>query len=127
VIVVDASAALAALLDAGPAREALERQQLHAPHVVDVEIASGVRRLVAAGRVGGEAGWTVLDAWRRFGMTRYPVHSLLGRVWDLGENVSAYDACYVALAELLDCTLLTADARLARAPGLRCPLTLVPG
>ena len=59
-------------------------------------------------------------------MTRYPVFSLLDRVWELRENLSAYDASYVALAELLDCNLLTADARLSRAPGVRCPITLVP-
>jgi predicted nucleic acid-binding protein len=59
-------------------------------------------------------------------MTRYPVFSLLDRVWELRDNLSAYDASYVALAELLDCSLLTADARLSRAPGIRCSITLVP-
>ncbi len=52
--------------------------------------------------------------------------SLLDRVWELGDNLSASDASYVALAELLDCNLLTADARLSRAPGIRCPITVVP-
>jgi predicted nucleic acid-binding protein len=59
-------------------------------------------------------------------MTRYPVFSLLDRVWELRDDLSAYDASYVALAELLDCDLLTADARLSRAPGIRCSITLVP-
>ena len=59
-------------------------------------------------------------------MTRYPVFSLLDRVWQLRDNLSAYDASYVALAELLDCNLLTADARLSRAPSIRCSITLVP-
>ena len=59
-------------------------------------------------------------------MTRYPVFSLLDRVWELRDNLSAYDASYVALAELLDCNLLTADARLSRAPGIRCSMRLVP-
>lgn len=59
-------------------------------------------------------------------MTRYPVFSLLDRVWELRDNMSAYDASYVALAELLDCNLLTADVRLSRAPGIRCSITLVP-
>ena len=72
------------------------------------------------------AGWTSLDNLRRLGMTRYPVFSLLDRVWELGDNLSASDASYVALAELLDCNLLTADARLSRAPGIRCPITVVP-
>jgi len=59
-------------------------------------------------------------------MTRYAVFSLLDRVWELRENVSAYDASYVALAELLECPLLTADDRLSRAPGVRCAITVVP-
>ena len=59
-------------------------------------------------------------------MTRYPVFALLDRVWELRDNLSAYDASYVALAELLGCSLLTADARLSRAPGIRCPITVVP-
>jgi predicted nucleic acid-binding protein len=70
--------------------------------------------------------WTALDAFRRLGMTRYPVFSLLDRVWELRDSLSAYDASSVALAELLDCNLLTADARLSRAPGIRCSITLVP-
>ncbi len=73
-----------------------------------------------------DEGWNALDAFRRLGMTRYPVFALLDRVWQLRENLSACNASYVALAELLDCTLLTADARLSRAPGIRCPITLVP-
>lgn len=59
-------------------------------------------------------------------MRRYAVHSLLDRVWELRDNLSAYDASYVALAEMLNCALLTADARLSRAPGTRCPITVVP-
>jgi predicted nucleic acid-binding protein len=59
-------------------------------------------------------------------MTRYPVQSLLERVWQLRANVSAYDAAYVALAEHLDCALLTANGRLARAAKIRCPVTVVP-
>jgi predicted nucleic acid-binding protein len=58
-------------------------------------------------------------------MTRYAVFSLLERVWALRENVSAYDGSYVALAESLGCALLTADQRLARAPGVRCSVTVV--
>lgn len=125
-IVVDASAAISALLRCGPARDALIDQQLHVPHLVDSEVASGLRRRVAAGQVSADAAWAALRVWQRLGMTRYPVFSLLHRVWELRENVSAYDASYVALAESLDCALLTADARLARAPGTRCAVTVVP-
>ncbi len=125
-IVVDASAALSALLNAGPARSALASEQLHAPHLIDSEVANGLRRMVNAQQVDTDSGWAALDAFRRLGMTRYPVFSMLDRVWELRDNLSAYDASYVALAELLGCSLLTADARLSRAPGIRCPVTVVP-
>lgn len=125
-IVVDATAALSGLLNDGPAREALAADQLHAPHLVDSEVASGLRRRVAAGQLEARVGWTTLDTWRRLGLTRYALYPLLDRVWELRDNLSAYDAGYVALAESLRCPLLTADARLSRAPGIRCPITLVP-
>ena len=60
-------------------------------------------------------------------MSRYAVSRLLGRVWELRENLSAFDASYVALAESLDCALLTEDGRISRAPGLLCPVIVVPG
>jgi predicted nucleic acid-binding protein len=125
-IVVDASAALSAILNAGPARVALGAEQVHAPHLIDSEVASGLRRRVAAARMSPEAGWVALDTWRRLGMTRYPVFAILERVWELRDSLSAHDASYVALAELLECSLLTADRRLGRAPGVRCTVALVP-
>lgn len=124
---VDASAALSALLNDGPARQALGSEQLHVPHVVDLEVANGLRRHVRAAQMSSDASWSVLDTWRRLGMTRYPVVSLVDRVWQLKDNLSAYDASYVALAEFLGCALLTADGRLARAPGIRCSITVVRG
>lgn len=123
---VDASAALSALLNAGPARQTLADDQLHVPHLIDAEVASGLRRRVIARQLDAEVAWTALDTWRRLGMTRYPMLSLLGRVWELRDNVSAYDASYVALAEQIDCALLTADGRLGRAAGIRCAITIVP-
>lgn len=125
-IVVDASAALAALLNDGPARHSIADQQLHVPHLVDYEVASGLRRCVAARQLTAADGWAALDRWRHLGLVRYPVFSLLDRVWHLRNNVSAYDASYVALAEELDCDLLTADARLNRIPDVRCSITVVP-
>ena len=125
-IVVDASAALSALLNAGAARRALGGEQLHVPHLIDAEVASGLRRQVAGAKIGADAGWTALDVWRHLGLVRYPAFGILDRVWQLRDNLSAYDATYVALAEQLGCALLTADQRLARAPGLRCPITVVP-
>lgn len=125
-IVVDASAAVSALLNAGPARQALAEEQVHVPHLIDPEVLNALRRLVAASRIEPDHAWNALDRWRRLGLSRYGVFHLLERVWELRQNLSAYDATYVALAESLGCALLTADVRLGRAPGLHCPVTLVP-
>jgi predicted nucleic acid-binding protein len=126
VIVVDASAALTALLNDGPARQILGAQGLHAPHLIDSELASALRRQVHMNSVTADDGWQALDAWRRIGVTRYPIFGLLQRIWELRDNVSAYDASYVAVAESLGCALVTADRRLSNAVGLQCPVTVVP-
>jgi predicted nucleic acid-binding protein len=126
VIVLDASAAVAALLNDGPARRTIGNEQLHAPHFIDPEVANALRRRVSAQQIDAAAGWNALDTFRRLGLTRYPAVGLFERVWELRDNLSAYDAAYVALAELLDCQLLTADARLSRAPGIRCAVTVIP-
>jgi predicted nucleic acid-binding protein len=125
-IVVDASAALAGLLNAGSARRALASEHLHVPHLIDSEIANGLRRLVGRGQIEAHAGWAAQDAWRRLGMVRYPIIGFLDRIWQLRDNLSAYDASYVVLAEQLDCALLTADRRLSRAASVQCPITVVP-
>lgn len=125
-IVVDASAALAGLLNDGPARSLLAGEALHAPHLIDSEVANALRRRVAAGQVDEPDAIQSLGVWRHLGLTRYGVASLLDRIWDLRHNLSAYDAGYVALAEALGCALVTADVRLANAAGLRCPVTVVP-
>jgi predicted nucleic acid-binding protein len=125
-IVVDASAALSALLNDGPARQALAREQLHAPHLLDAEVANGLRRHVASGQLTAEQGLAAVRTLGRLAITRYPVVALLERIWHVRANFSAYDASYVALAEALGCPVLTADARIARAPGLRCVVVVVP-
>lgn len=125
-IVVDASTALSGLLNDGAARNVLATDQVHAPHLADSEVAHALRRRVSARQLTAVEGWAALDAWRHLGVTRYPVYPLLDRVWQLRDNLSAYDASYVALAEALQCSLLTADARLSRAGGFRCPITVVP-
>jgi predicted nucleic acid-binding protein len=126
VIVLDASAAVSALLNVGEARTALADDTVHVPHLVDSEIAHALRRQVLTGALGADDGWAALDTWRRLGVARHPIVGLLDRVWELRDNVSAYDASYVALAEALGCALVTADARLSRVPGLRCAVTVVP-
>jgi predicted nucleic acid-binding protein len=126
VIVLDASAALSALANAGDARDLLAREQVHAPHLIDVEVTSGLRRLVLSKTLNASRANRLLSTWTRLGLTRYGVQGLLPRVWELRANLTAYDATYVALAEALGCALVTADQRLAHAAGQRCPVTVVP-
>ena len=125
-IVVDASAAVRALLHDGEARRYLSEESLAAPHLIDAEVLQTMRRLVARGSVDSADAEAAVQQWSRLGLTRLAVDGLTGRIWALRHNLSAYDASYVALAEALACPLLTADARLAGAPGPECPITLVP-
>jgi len=120
VIVIDASALLEVLLRT-PAAEAVEhrlfapRETLHAPHLLDVEAAQVIRRYAANGDIDGERGRLALDDLTDFPLQRYPHDILLPRIWSLRNNLTAYDAAYVALAEVLDAPLLTRDRRLAAA------------
>ncbi len=125
-IVADASAVVSALLNAGAARELLGRERVQVPHLVDAEVASALRRVASTGVLTPDKAWAALDTWRRLGVTRHPVMGLLDRMWQLRENGTAYDAAHVALTEALDSPVVTAVARLSRAPGLRCTVTVVP-
>jgi len=122
VIAVDASAMLEVLLrtERGARIEArlLSRDEsLHAPHLLDVEVAQVLRRYAAAGTLTSERGLAALTDLADFPVHRYPHDWLLPRVWELRHNVTAYDAAYVALAEALPAPLVSCDARLASAPG----------
>lgn len=92
-------------------------ETLHAPQLLDVEVAQVLRRYALAAEVGAERCRAALDDLGGLPLTRYPHDLLMHRVWDLRGNLSAYDAVYVALAEALDAPLLTRDQRLANAPG----------
>lgn len=126
-IVVDASAVIEVLLRT-PAAKALEdrlfapRQTLHAPHLLDVEVAQVIRRYAAAGEIDSERGLTALADLTDLPLRRYPHDILLPRIWELRKNLTAYDAAYVALAEALDAPLLTRDRRLAAATGHRAQI-----
>ena len=124
-IVVDASAAVHALLNDGDARHLLATERVAVPHLADSEIAHALRSQVLRGRIAAAAGGRCIDRWARLGVRRYATVGLLGRVWDLRQNLTAYDAAYVALAEALGCSLATADARLASVTGPACPLLVV--
>jgi predicted nucleic acid-binding protein len=121
--VVDASIVIEILLqtDAGIAIAAqlLEREEpLSAPHLIDVEVAQVLRRYVLRLELDAERARQALDLLAVFPLTRYTHEPLLARMWDHRENLTAYDAAYVALAEGLRAKLVTRDARLAAAPGL---------
>jgi predicted nucleic acid-binding protein len=123
-IVVDASALLEVILRT-PAAFAIEQhlfaaaETLHAPHLIDVEVTQVIRRYATKGDIDGERGRAALQDLADFPLRRYPHDFLLPRVWLLRDNLSAYDAVYVALAEVLDAPLLTRDRRLAAAAGHR--------
>jgi predicted nucleic acid-binding protein len=129
VIVVDASAVIETLLRT-PAAVAIEarlfdpRETLHAPHLLDVEVAQAIRRYAARGDIDGERGAAALADLADLPLRRYPHDFLLPRVWELRNNLTATDAVYVALAEALGASLLTRDRRLAGAAGLRIRIEL---
>lgn len=128
-IVLDASALVELLLGselgrAVGARIADPELGLHAPHLADVEVAQALRRYVREGVLEAPAAEAALAELRALDLERHSHEPLLERVWALRENVTAYDAVYVALAEALDAPLLTCDGRLARAPGLRARVEL---
>jgi predicted nucleic acid-binding protein len=125
VIVVDVSAAVLGLLKDGDSRQALITEDIAIPHLADSEIAHALRAQARRGKVGHGDAERALGRWARVGVRRHAAVGLLPRIWALRENVTAYDATYVALAEALRCPLLTGDARLAAAPGPRCPMVVV--
>ena len=128
-IVVDASVLAVALGDDGEsgsaARQRLRGEVLAAPELIDPEVMSVFRRLVTSGVMTAERGDAAVADLTDLPLRRAPHRSLLRRCWELRQNLTSYDACYVALAEALDAPLLTSDRRLARAPGMRCAVELL--
>jgi predicted nucleic acid-binding protein len=124
VIVVDASVVAVALGDDGhdgdSARARLRGERLTAPELVDLEVASVWRRQVREGAMDARRAALALADLTALPMRRVPHRALLARCWELRDNLTTYDASYVALAEALEATLLTGDGRLARASGPRC-------
>jgi len=129
VIVLDASAVVELLLGtpgAGAVHRRIAREpSLHAPSVLDLEVAHAIRRACATGQLHSARGGQAIAELAELPVRRYPHTPLLDRIWQLRANLTAYDAAYVALAETLRVTLVTRDRRLARTRGHRARIDLV--
>lgn len=129
-IVVDASALLEFLLQTPLGTQVEARlfrgeDEFHSPHLVDVEVTQGLRRLVRAGEVSPDRAAEAIADLGDLDLHRHAHLDLLARAWKLRENVTAYDAVYVALAEALDAPMVTCDAPLGRAPGHRARVEVI--
>ena len=128
-IIGNASVVVTALADDGAdgdlARERLRGERLVAPHVIDLEVVSAWRRLAAAGAIDDRRFALALADLLALRLVRVGHGALLRRCWELRANRTIYDAAYVALAEALSTTLVTADRRLADAPGCRCAIDVL--
>jgi predicted nucleic acid-binding protein len=130
VIVVDASVLVSALIDDDDAGEHMRlrldaEDRVCAPEVIDLEVANAWRRELLAGHIGEDRSRLALDDLADLPLARMPHRPLMPRIWELRHNLTPYDAAYVALAEILDVTLLTVDGRSTRAPSLRCEVELI--
>ena len=129
-IVLDASAAVAVLLEADHNAAGIRRrisqpdESLHVPYLFDVEVLQVLRRHNLSGVLASERAQLALSRLRSTRLTRYPHAPFWPRIWELRDGLTAYDAAYVALAETLDAPLVTKDARLARASGHRAAVEL---
>ena len=129
-IVIDASALLEFLLQTPlgtrvEARLFRHQEQFHSPHLVDVEVTQGLRRLVRVREVSPDRAAEAIADLADLDLHRHPHLDLLSRAWKLRENITAYDAMYVALAEALDAPIVTCDTPLAKAPGHRAHIEVI--
>lgn len=129
-IVVDASTVayvLAVEEATGPVHTRLAAEdELHAPHLVDLEVEAALRGLVLGSKLDATSARACLDDLSALPITRYAHLPFLARAWDLRHNLTPYHAVYVALAEALDVVLVTGDGGIADAPGVRCGVEVVP-
>jgi len=129
-IVVDASALLEFLLQTPlgtrvEARLFMNDDEFHSPHLTDVEVTQGLRRLVRTGEVSPARAAEAIADLADFDLHRHAHLDLLTRAWKLREHITAYDAMYVALAEALEAPMVTCDAPLATAPGHRARIEVI--
>lgn len=125
-IVVDASVVAPALADddadGDRARERLQGERLVAPELLDLEVVAVVRKALLAGVLDERRAAMALADLADLDLERVSHRPLLVRIWELHPNITAYDAAYVALAETIEATLVTADRRLSQATGPRCQI-----
>jgi predicted nucleic acid-binding protein len=130
-LVVDTSAVIAALTGRPPYGEVMDRLRgdgdLSAPHLLDVEFLHALRRLVRGRQLGEDRAADARNDFADLTIVRYRHTLVADRVWELRHSLTAYDATFVALAELLEAPLITCDARLARAPGYHATVELFQG
>jgi predicted nucleic acid-binding protein len=129
-IVIDASAVLELVLrtEKGKkveARVLVSEESLHAPHLIDVEVTQALRRLVQLKEIKAERAKQALDDHAALNIKRADHVDMLERLWELRQSITAYDATYVALAEVLDAPLITCDSKLARSHGHRATVELI--
>lgn len=128
-LVVDASVIAPVVADGGTDgdlfRRRLRGEAIAAPDLLRIEVMSVVRRQTSAGALTVTQASLAIDDLLDLPVIIHPTVPLLRRAWVLRHNLTPYDACYVALAEALGCPLLTADVRLANAPGARCPIEVI--
>jgi predicted nucleic acid-binding protein len=130
VIVIDTSAVLEALVGDRPEPRLTQRLahagELHAPHLIDVELLSALRGLVRGGKLTEDRATDIRRDIADLRLVRYPIAGIADRVWALRDAMTSYDACYVALSEALGLTLVTTDARLGRSSGHTAKIELYP-
>lgn len=128
-IVIDTSALIEALVGSGAAGLAvvarIEGERVVAPELIDVEAVNTLNGLVLGGKLQPERAARAVDALGVLPVERVPHVELVGRIWQLRHNLTAYDAAYVALAERLGAVLVTGDAHLAAAAGIRCRVEVI--
>jgi len=126
VLVADASVLAPVLADAGEDGERFRRrfrgESIAGPDLLRIEVTAVLRRHAITGWLTSDQADAAISDLLAFPITVFPTVSLLRRVWELRPNITAYDACYIALAEAIDSVLITADRRLAKAPGPRCQI-----
>ncbi|MCI0412006.1 type II toxin-antitoxin system VapC family toxin [bacterium] len=129
-VVVDASVILELLLSTPSSIEIQkrlfsQRETLHAPHLLDLEVVQVLRRYVGSRDMSSDRAREALSDFLDIPIRRYPHDLFLDRIWELRSNMTAYDAAYVVLAELLETPLITRDKKLAGAAGHRAQIELI--